>query len=506
LEARGFNAIVALGIVAAALTPGAAAAPSERAAVLVVPASAKVFRSPAGAHGLLVPGQGSEVTRRGALASLVRGRVENSLVGGIPGGKPLISLARAPARITFYVALPPPGKHHNVLRYPIAVIGPGYRGILVSDSTRLPGLVSIADVAPSIRALERGEPPRIRSEAEADPLARLARLDRRLTRAHDARVQAMLVLAGLMTVLGLLALATRSTLLGRAAFLAAPTCIAVGVLLSAAGVATPWVAVLILALASAAAALAGGALLRPRWPLALGLAALFAFLFTVLWAEPGWNILAVIGPHPDGGGRFYGVTNQVETLLLAPGLVLGALAGVRALPAVALLVAAGIGVSRVGADGGGLVVFLAGFLVLGLRLRRVPAARAAAAVAVAAGAALALIGIDAATGGSSHVTHAIGGGPGSLLGDLGHRLHLSAESIGATWNNAVLFSAGVSALLWLSLRRPRLAVLDALLAALAVSLLVNDTPTDVAGWGGLSALVLRVWLGRTGEQASPLDE
>jgi hypothetical protein len=36
-------------------------------------------------------------------------------------------------------------------------------------------------------------------------------------------------------------------------------------------------------------------------------------------------------------------------------------------------------------------------------------------------------------------------------------------------------------------------VLDALLVALAVSLVVNDTPTDVAGWGVLSALVLWAW-------------
>jgi hypothetical protein len=219
-----------------------------------------------------------------------------------------------------------------------------------------------------------------------------------------------------------------------------------------------------------------------------------------MWAEPAWNTLAVIGPHPDGGGRFYGVTNQVETLLLAPALVLGTLLGVRALPATALLIAAGVGASRVGADGGGLLVFLAAFLTLGLRLRRAEPARAAIAVAVTAGAALALVGIDAATGGSSHVTHAVGGGPGSLLGDLGHRLHLSGASIASTWNNAALFGAGIAALLWLTVRRPRIAVLDAVFAGLAVSLVVNDTPADVAGYGALSALVVWTWLGRTGDR------
>jgi hypothetical protein len=495
-----------LAIVVAALSPVATAAPAKRVAVLVVPPSAPVFASRAAAQGLLVPGEGATVTRRGALASLLHGKMGNAIVrGGLPEGAPEISLSRTPGCTTFYVALPPPGEHHNVDRYPLAVTGPGYRGILTSSSTRLPGLVSIADVAPSVQALRRGERPRIRSEAEDEPLPRLHRLDHRLTEAHDARVPAAVVLVFLMSVLGLAALVTRRAALGRAAFLAAPSCIAVAVLLSAFAVTAPWVAVLLLALAAGALALVAGSVLRPGLPLALGLAAFFAFLFAVMWAKPEWNTLAVIGPHPDGGGRFYGVTNQVETLLLGPALVLGAQAGSLALPGVALLIAAGIAASRVGADGGGLVVYLASFLVLALRLLRLPAVRAAAATAVAAGAAVALVGIDAATGGSSHVTEAVGGGPGSLLGDLGHRLHLSGASIASTWNNAVLFALGIAGLLWLAARRPRLPVLDALLAGLAVSLVVNDTPADVAGYGGLSAVLLWIWLNRTGDRLRRLE-
>jgi hypothetical protein len=474
------------------LTAPAAAAPSQRTALIVAPASAPVFRSPRAAHGLLVVGEGATVSRRGSLASLLRGEMGNAIVSsGLPGGKPLISLSTRAAQVTFYVALPPPGKHHNVRRYPIAVVGPGYRGVLTDSSTRLAGLISIADVARSARALERGDRPSIRSEPARDPLARLGRFDRRLQRAHDSRVAATLVLVGWMIVLSLAGLLTRVPALCRAAFLAPSACIASAVALSALGVA-PRPAVLGVALLGGAGALLGGWLLPPRLPLALVLTALFAFLFAVMWAEPAWNALAVIGPHPDGGGRFYGVTNEVETLLLPPALVLGALAGVRLLPVVGLALAAGITASRVGADGGGLVVYLAGFLVLWLRMRRLPALRAAAAVAVAAGAALLLVGIDAATGGSSHVTKAVGGGPGSVLGDLGHRLHLSGASIASTWNNALLFAMGIVALVVLALQRPRSALLDACLVALAVSFLVNDTPTDVAGYGGFAALGL--WL------------
>jgi len=135
--------------------------------VLLVPATANVFQSPVGAHGLLVPGEGATVSRRGALASLLSGEMGNAILrNGVPHGAPIISLSRQAARTTFYVALPPPGKHHNVRRYPIAVVGPGYSGVLTSSSTRLPGLVSIADVAPSVKALRRGEKPRIRSKPD----------------------------------------------------------------------------------------------------------------------------------------------------------------------------------------------------------------------------------------------------------------------------------------------------------------------------------------------------
>jgi len=474
------------------LAAPAAAAPTERAAVIVRPASAPVFRSPRAAHGLLVVGEGATVGRRGALASLLRGEMGNAIVGGgLPGGKPLISLSQRPAAVTFYVALPPPGEHHNVHRYPIAVVGPGYDGLLSDSSTRLPGLISIADVARSARDLERGERPAIRGAPARDPLGRLARFDRRLQRAHDARVVATLVLVVWLIVLCVAALLTRSPALSRAAFLVPSTCVASAVALSALGV-SPGGAVVGVAIAGGGGALLGGALLRPRLPLALALAALFAFLFAVMWTRPEWNALAVIGPHPDGGGRFYGITNQVETLLLPPALVLGALAGVTLLPLVGLVLAAGVATSRIGADGGGLVVYLAGFLVLWVRLRALPARRAALATAVAAGAALLLVGLDAATGGSSHVTKAVGGGPGSVLGDLGHRLHLSAASIGSTWNNALLFALGLAGLVVLALQRPRSALLDAYLVAIAVSFVVNDTPTDVAGYGGFAALGL--WL------------
>jgi hypothetical protein len=48
-------------------------------------------------------------------------------------------------------------------------------------------------------------------------------------------------------------------------------------------------------------------------------------------------------------------------------------------------------------------------------------------------------------------------------------------------------------LVWIALRRPRFATVDAVLVALAVSLLVNDSPRDVVAYGALSCAALRFW-------------
>jgi hypothetical protein len=87
-----------------------------------------------------------------------------------------------------------------------------------------------------------------------------------------------------------------------------------------------------------------------------------------------------------------------------------------------------------------------------------------------------------------------------VLGDLGHRLHLSAAGLASAWHTAFLFTLGIAGLVVLGLQRPRSALLDAYLVALAVSLLVNDTPTDVTGYGGLAALGL--WLFTRSEEAA----
>jgi hypothetical protein len=491
-------ALAALGAfvaAAAAPAPAGATAPQAaraRVAVVVVTRVDLVRAQERGAVGLLVPGAGSTVTRAGALSSLVRGEVVSSLVGGRASGPPLIRLARRPAVVTIYVVLPPAGRSHNTRRYPIAIVGGGYRGVLVTRSTRVPGLVSIADVAPTAVALSGGRQARISWRSETRPAAVLERLDRRLRQAHDGRTGATIVLVAATLGLAALALLLRSPLLARSALLAIPAALVAALAVSGAGGARPGIATAVLAVATIVLALAAAvraSLLLPA------LAFLLLAELVVLAAWPEVNALAVIGPHPDGGGRYYGVTNQVETLLLVPVLAAGALAPAPALLPLGSLAVVLVGWSRAGADGGGVLVVLVGLVALwALRSRiRLTPARGVLAAAGLVALALALVGIDAATGGSSHVTHAVGSGPGSLAGDLAHRLRISWKGVTATAQAAGAAASTLVVLAGAAVLRPRVAVVDALLLSLAVSLLVNDTPTDVLAFGALGATALRVW-------------
>ena len=92
--------------------------------------------------------------------------------------------------------------------------GPGYRGLLTSGSTRIDGLVSLADIAPTAKAIAAGEKPRIRSRADATRRRRSPGSTCRLTRAHDARTGATLVLVGWLVAFSALGILARRPLAG----------------------------------------------------------------------------------------------------------------------------------------------------------------------------------------------------------------------------------------------------------------------------------------------------
>jgi len=452
------------------------AAPADAAQVCLV-ADDVVHSMPfRAAQGLLVAGRGPTVSREEA---------EQALEG--------IQRRNPGCTVTIRVMLPVRGEHPNDRRYPIWIDGDGYEGVLVSDRTRIPGLISIYDVKPTIEALEEGREPPI--TARAGSTAELAALDERLDDADASRMPASLTLAALIAAFTLLAAVRRSPLFGRAALLTVPVALATVLALSALEIAEPWTAVPVLFAVTAGGALALARVTPSRYALAACLIAIFPVYLAVLAISQETNSLAMIGPRPDNGGRFYGFNNQLETLALVPALLGAALLGRKLLPLVAALALLTMGASFAGADGGGVVVLLAGFLFLWLRLRGVPLtwrtiAIGAAGVVVAS---LALVGIDAALGGESHVTRSVEGGPLQVAEDVGDRLVASVEGVVSSGQAAVVVAVSIPLLVWLALRRPRYVVLDALLVALAVSLLVNDAPREVSGFGALTALALRFW-------------
>ena len=236
-----------------------------------------------------------------------------------------------------------------------------------------------------------------------------------------------------------------------------------------------------IAIAAAAAAVA--------LPLGLACASILAAYLVSMGLDAEAVALSPFGPSQSG--RFFGINNLLETMLLAPSLVGAALLG-RAGIGVAALAFVTIGGNRFGADGGGIVVLAAAYLVLWLRLRgrRPTVGLAAGVVAGAIVVALLVLALDAATGGSSHVTDAVGDGPVALAGDLADRIELSVRRTAASAGSIAVVLGSLAILVAVALRRPRDAVLDAFLAGVAVSLLVNDTPADVAGMGAAIAVAL----------------
>lgn len=404
-----------------------------------------------GAIGLAVPGAGPTVTRASALNTLLTGNVESSLLGGAPGGDPLVELGVGGPPDTL-VVLPPDGRSKND-RYPIAIV-PGERGVLTSDSTRIDGLVSLADVAHE----------RLEVVPVDDPVATLERLERRIERNDRIRLP-LTILAGALAYIAavvvprlaprviLLALATNLWLAG-------------------------WWAVALVGLAAVVL------------PLGLACGAVLAAYLVALGLDPEAVALSPFGPSQ--AGRFYGVSNLLATFLLLPALLGASLLGRRGatVAAIALVAVAG---SRFGADGGGLLVLLAAYLVLLLRTHgdRLDARRVAGIAVVAAVAGMALVGLDTALGGSSHVSDALADGPGAVLGDVADRLELSARRTFGAVGPAFAALASLAVVVFVALQRPRRPLTDAMLVALAVSLVVNDTPGDVLGIGAVGLFVLR---------------
>jgi hypothetical protein len=377
------------------------------------------------------------------------------------------------------LGLPRGGDQPNTRRYPIAVLGEDYRGLLTSRQTRIPGLVSIVDVAPTALREEDA----LESDSAEDQVARLDELDEHIEENTTNRA-----LWSLVVWVSIVALALTYP---RAAVLAFLSTLAANLILGAAGISDELAVAAVFVLATACAAPLLARALRSRASIALACAAVVSGYLVAFAVDGTWLALSPLGPTQNA--RFYGLSNLLETFLLVPALLGVALLGRRhwslfaALAALSFVVVAG---SRFGADGGGAVVLAAGFAALAVALaearRRVLVLVVTTAIVAVAG----LLLIDELTGASSHVTRTVRGGPTDVADALRDRIVLSWERTTDRVLTAAIVGVSLLALALLvvrlvgrepSVRRAALPL--SLVVAIATSLIVNDSPLDVAVTG-----------------------
>jgi len=348
------------------------------------------------------------------------------------------------------------------------IVGAGYHGILTSDSTRIRGLVSLADLAPTAVALQEGRSPPIHSEPDPNAVEDLGALDARLSRVHHDR--------------GWVGRHRRAhdpgagRLRPRAAALGGAAAVTASLLLSWAG-ATRF-GLVIAAMAALTVVLSVAGSLRRR--IVPATVAVFLVALTIVLAiDPELNSLGVLGARPDGGGRFYGVGNQVRDAPPAPRpgrcrdrrhALARSASGARAR-------GDRLEQGRSGRRGHPrlrdctrrawastpwasrspprrLALVACGRPRRGLRVRR---ARCRSRRFE-----------------PRHPARSAGG-PGSLLGDLGHRLHLSWLSATDHWYRILIFLACLAALVLMGTMRPRRATVARTSRGPGGLALVNDT-------------------------------
>jgi len=440
-----------------------------------------------GAVGLLVPGVGPTTNRRQALAQLERGAEVNSRLGGVPRGPRVVLASQAtgtPSGVAIVVVLPPRSEKPvpNDKRYPIVVLGRGFHGLLVSRTTRIPGLVSIVDIAPTALGRERGT---LSSIPSSDPVASLASLNLQIHANNRLKLAALIVVACFIALLAVVR--------PRAATTAVPAALLTNIALGAAQVTNE---VLILAV------LIGGTVAGGLWLARLcgtdgRLLLLFLGVILLhLWllaARPEWVALTPLGPTQNS--RFWGIGNQLETLLLAPLLVGATIAarrfGVIGFAGFALLALVFITDNRFGSDGGGAIVLGVSFAFLGARTLRLGPRGFVTLLLVGATVVLGLVSYNLRGPGPDHLRSAFSHGFTGLIAVARNRVPLSYEPALHDWTMllplAIWFVVSLALALRFARRRATRDLVLALGLALGTSLLVNDSAAYELT-GGVAAL------------------
>jgi hypothetical protein len=210
------------------------------------------------------------------------------------------------------------------------------------------------------------------------------------------------------------------------------------------------------------------------WPLAPAIPAATVFVLHAIDLARGSALIgaSLAGPNPAGGARFFGIGNELETILsisvlIGTGAALAwryreADAG-RAAPiafaAVAVVAAGVMGAGRLGADVGAVITLGAGGAAAVIASLPGTPSRRTIALGIAAplAAVVALIAVDLITGGGAHLTRSVldANGSGDLIDVVKRRFEGSFSSLKKPgW--AIAFVIAVTAVVWLAVRRRQL--------------------------------------------------
>ncbi len=450
-----------------------------------------------GASGLLVPGAGPETSREQALAALVQGEVRNSLRGDL--AEEAASDQRRRARRSARAAVHPrrPAEGRNAAERQ-ALSGRRRRaGLPTGSSSRTRRASPASSRSPTSLRPRSARSGALGSQPDSDPAATLAALDARIDDHNDSRVPAGL-LAGLILI-ALALLWPKAGLLGFGAALLA------NLALGLAEVSSFWPTLVVIGLAAAAGGPLLALALRSDLAVGLFLAGIVAAYLVALGVDGSAVALSSFGPSQNS--RFYGLSNFLETMLLVPALggavLLWRRLGWSAFAGVALLSFVTVAGNRFGADGGGAIVLAVAFPLLAILLARLRGRRLAVAIGTAIAVAAGLLVLDAVTGPESHVSRALDSGPSGIAADLRDRVELSWDRIAHQADIAAVVAVCLPVLVILVVRLlrsdaplERRALPLAYAAALATSLVVNDSPNDVltaglVGYVVVEAVMLR---------------
>ena len=440
-----------------------------------------------GAVGLMVPGMGSTTNRRYAVASLVRGLNVNPYLHTVPSRGVLLGISHA-SRLprssgVIIVTLPPKGRLvANDRRYPIAVVGDNFHGLLTSATTRIPGLVSVADIAPTALGRLHGG---LRSVRNIHPASALERLDRQVHANNRLKMPTLIIIA---VALALLA-CVRPRLALPAVLAALLTNLAAGAL----GVANEplLVAVMVIGTLAGGWAIASGA--RSDGRLLAAIVAVLALHYALLWLRPAWVAITPLGPTQNS--RFWGIGNQLETLLLAPLIAGSALAarrhGVIGFAAFAIFGLVLITDNRLGSDGGGAAVFGVALAITGARMLGLGRRGLLTLLLANATVALSVISLNLRLPGPDHLRSVFSHGLGGVVSVFVDRVPLAyAPAFHDQLPVLVPLAAFFVLVLVLSIRTSSGRTRDLVIAAvcaIVTSLLLNDSAVYVLA-GGVAVL------------------